>query len=228
MLSRWLDPAIVPPVILRTILVLLVIALPLRGDPTTPGHHGQDAPHKPVVKSLAIKIIIPLIDPAKLDTLKGDRAANRRLRLISYHLEVSRRAGNDPGTIIAQAQDALGMAGTHRAEAVRSSLMRSLDILNKLGCLDVAGMGKLKTGNAPTITKGPYAGDIASVDHIVPRSIAEELDEKLFNLEFMPSRMNSKKGNKIGLRQIQLARKWHASGLLSAEGLQAVEKAAKP
>ena len=79
---------------------------------------------------------------------------------------------------------------------MKASLLRNLHILKKLGCLDDAGMGKLKTGNAPTVTKGPYAGDIASVDHIIPRSIVEELDEKLFNLEFMPSRMNSKKGNK--------------------------------
>ena len=177
--------------------------------------------------SKAVDIVLPLIDPAKLDTLKGKRAANRRLRLICYHLETSRRAGGDPDTIIAQAQNALGYAETPRAKAVKASLLRNLDILQKLGCLDDAGMGKLRTGNAPTVTKGPYAGDIASVDHIIPRSIVEELDERIYNLEFMPSRMNSKKGNKIGLRQIQLAQKWNRAGLLSDAGLQAVEMAAK-
>ena len=39
---------------------------------------------------------------------------------------------------------------------MKASLLRNLDILNKLGCLDDAGMGKLRTGNAPTVTKGPY------------------------------------------------------------------------
>lgn len=157
--------------------------------------------------SVAVEIVLPLIDPAKLDTLQGDRAANRRLRLVCYHLETARRDGQDPTAIITEAQVALGMDETHRAEAVRASLVRNLDILRKLGCLDDAGMGKLRTGNAPTITRGPYAGDIASVDHIIPRSICEELDERLYNLEFMPSKMNGKKGNKIGLRQIQLAQK---------------------
>ena len=68
----------------------------------------------------------------------------------------------------------------------------------------------------------PYAGDIASVDHIIPRSIVEELDEKYFNLEFMPSKLNQRKGNDVTLRQIQLAGIWHKQGLLSAEGLKDV------
>ena len=198
---------------LRHLAAFLLSVSPIVAEPSTPD-------------SIAREVIAPLIDPAKLDSLKGDRAANRRLRLICYHIETSRRAGDDPGDIIAQAQDALGYGETPRAEAVKASLLRNLDILQKLGCLDDAGMGQLRTGNAPTVTKGPYAGDIASVDHIIPRSIVEELDEKLFNLEFMPSRMNSKKGNKVTLRQIQLGRKWNRAGLLSDAGLQAVEMAA--
>ena len=194
---------------LRTIIAFLLLCFPVSAEPSTPAE-------------IATQIILPLIDPAKLDTLVGKRAANRRLRLICYHLETARRGGGDPGSIIAQAQDALGYGETPRAEAVKASLLRNLNILTKLGCLDDAGMGKLKTGNAPTVTKGPYAGDIASVDHIIPRSIVEELDERIYNLEFMPSRMNSKKGNKIGLRQIQLGRKWNRAGLLSDAGLRAV------
>ena len=179
------------------------------------------------IPDMAVEIITPLIDPAKLDTLKGKRAANRRLRLVCYHLEVARRDGQESAAIITEAQLALGMAGTPRAEAVKASLIRNIDILEKLGCFDESGMAKLKTGNAPTVTRGPYAGDIASVDHIIPRSIVDELDEKLFNLEFMPSRMNSKKGNTVTLRQIQLGRKWNRAGLLSDAGLRAVEMAAK-
>ena len=39
----------------------------------------------------------------------------------------------------------------------------------------------------------------------------------------MPSRMNNSKGNKITMRQVQLGRKWNKIGLLSNEGLAAVE-----
>jgi hypothetical protein len=201
-----------PSRVLRFILAALLLSVsPIMAVPDTPDE-------------IAREIILPLIDPAKLDTLKGDRAANRRLRLVCYHLEAARRDGQEPADIIRKAQVALRMADTPRAKAVEASLLRNLDILEKLGCLDEAGMGKLRTGNAPTITRGPYAGDIASVDHIIPRSVCEELDERLYNLEFMPSRMNSKKSDKIGLRQMQLARKWNAQKLLSDEGLQAVEK----
>lgn len=122
------------------------------------------------------EIIAPLIDPEKLDALNGDRAANSRLRKIAYWLEAGRREGKGPSEVITAAQKALGYAETPRGLAVKASLLRNLDILGKLGCLDEDGMAKLRRGNAPKITKGPYAGDIASVDHIIPRSVAPGLD----------------------------------------------------
>jgi len=64
--------------------------------------------------------------------------------------------------------------------------------------LEVAGFAKLRTGNAPTITRGPYRGELATVDHIIPRSVCPELDNVLINLEFLPATLNAKKGNKVG------------------------------
>ena len=83
-------------------------------------------------------------------------------------------------------------------------------------------MSKLRRGNAPTITKGPYIGELATVDHIIPRSVCPELDNRLYNLEFLPDTLNKRKGAKIGDRQRQLARKWHEAGLLSKAGLSRV------
>ena len=45
-----------------------------------------------------------------------------------------------------------------------------------MGCLEPAGMEKLGTGKAPTITKGPYKGELGTGDHIIPRSICPEPD----------------------------------------------------
>lgn len=177
--------------------------------------------------SASPEIIAPLIDPAKLDALDGDRAANSRLRKIAYWLEAGKRAGKDPGEVIETAQKALGYADTPRAKADRTSLLRNLTILERLGCLDDAGMEKLRKGNAPKITKGPYAGDIASVDHIIPRSVAPGLDEKLYNLEFMPSRMNTSKGSQIGQRQLALAQEWKETELISVGDFQKVMAAQK-
>lgn len=53
-------------------------------------------------------------------------------------------------------------------------------ILERLGCLDEAGMIKLRKGNAPAITRGPYVGEIVSGDPIIPRSVCPELDNCLF------------------------------------------------
>ena len=48
-------------------------------------------------------------------------------------------------------------------------------------------------GGAPTITSSPYAGDQLIVDHIVPQSVATQLDKVIANLELMPLRMNQSK-----------------------------------
>ena len=164
-----------------------------------------------------------LTDPAKLATLKGKRAATPKLRRIMYWLRMAQTDGNDPGAIIEAGQKATRSDGTQRAKLLKGSLLRNLDILGKLGCLDVAGIGKLRTGNAPSITKGPYKGELATGDHIIPRSVVPELDNVLINLEFLPETLNQKKAAKIGDRQVQLARKWHKAGVLSEKGLKAVE-----
>ncbi|MGY8660511.1 MAG: hypothetical protein ACKVKH_17995 [Verrucomicrobiales bacterium] len=43
---------------------------------------------------------------------------------------------------------------------------------------------------APTIPKGPYADEIAAGDHISLRPVWPELDNGLFNLEFMLLTLN--------------------------------------
>jgi hypothetical protein len=135
---------------------------------------------------------------------------------------MARRGGRDLGTVI---DAAYALKGPHRAERLKDqkdSLLRNVTILERLGCLDEAGMIKLRKGNTPTITKGPYAGEIATGDHIIPRSVTPELDNTLFNLEFMPLTLNQRKSAKVGQRQIDLAKRWHQAGLLSVDGLRSV------
>ena len=102
-----------------------------------------------------------------------------------------------------------------RTEAQIDSLVRNRTILERLGYLNDTGMDKLRRGRAPTITRGPYAGELATVNHIIPRSVCPELDNRLYNLEFLPDTLNKRKSTKIGDLQRQLARKWHEAGLLS-------------
>jgi len=135
---------------------------------------------------------------------------------------MARRDGADLKAVISQAHAATGHDSAKREEVQSASLIRNVTILERLGCLDAAGMDKLRRGLAPTITKGPYSGEIVTGDHIIPRSVCPELDNCLFNLEFMPLTLNQRKSAKVGQRQIDLARRWNKTGLLGAEGLEAV------
>ena len=177
--------------------------------------------------SATAEILASLTDPAKLATLKGKRAATPRLRKSCYWLEVARREGQDVTRLIESAQRVNGSHGTERATMLVESLARNRTILERLGCLDEAGMSKLRKGNAPTITKGPYAGELATGDHIIPRSVCPALDNVLVNLEFLPATLNQKKGAKVGERQVALARKFHAAGIIDSAELGAIEGAAK-
>ena len=52
-----------------------------------------------------------------------------------------------------------------------------------------------------------------------------ELAGKFFNLEAITAKANRSKYAKITAREIELARRWNREGLLSADGLAAVEAA---
>lgn len=191
----------------------------------------QDASHTEQAKfsssSATAEILASLTDPAKLDTLKGKRAATPRLRKSCYWVEAARREGQDPVKLIESAQRINGSYGTKRAKMLVEALTRNRTILERLGCLDEAGMGKLRKGNAPTITKGPYAGELATGDHVIPRSVCPALDNAIVNLEFLPATLNQNKGAKVGDRQVALARKFHAAGIIDASALAAIKAAQK-
>ena len=164
--------------------------------------------------------IASLIDPAKLATL-GPRGANQRVQKAAYWLAAARRAGQKPGNVLDQA---VALTGYKReaANLTRDALLRNLDIAEKLGCLNAAGLTGMRRGKPPTVMKGPYQCDELSVDHIIPRAVVPELDNVIANLELMPLRMNESKNAKIGDRQRDLARKFYQSGLLSRKGLEAL------
>ena len=165
--------------------------------------------------------ITPLIEPANLAML-GKRGADSRVQKCVYWLAEARINGQSPKKV---AQAAVSKAGYNKKAAAltKAELLRNLDIAEKLGCLDADGMAKTRRGDAPTVRKGPYAGEIASVDHIIPRAVAPELDNVIANLELLPLKVNESKNDKIGDRQRHLAKKFYAAGLLSAAGLKAIE-----
>lgn len=125
-------------------------------------------------------------------------------------------------------EDALRRAAIsgRAGELTKAALLRNLKVAQELGVLDSAGLADMKMGRPTTIRRGPYQGDDLAVDHIIPVAVAPELGPLIANLELLPARMNAAKRGKVGERQVDLARKFRAAGLLSEQGLQAVLKAA--
>jgi hypothetical protein len=90
---------------------------------------------------------------------------------------------------------------------VKESLLRNLLIANRLGLLTPANLDALKRGKSPTVTFGPYAGEIAEVDHILPIAKFPQYGKEFWNLELMPQSLNRRKGDAVGQRQLDLLRR---------------------
>lgn len=137
-----------------------------------------------------------LTDPAKLATLKSERAANPRLFKCVYWLQTAKEQGYEPKQVLAEAAKLNGTSGTSNAGFIEWGLMENLRVAESYGVLDQAGMQEMRRGKAPTITKGPYAGQEAEADHVIPRAVCPELQNQVFNLELLAASANRAKSDK--------------------------------
>jgi hypothetical protein len=133
----------------------------------------------PVTAADASRVaLVSLCDPAKIATLKSDRAANPRVRKIAYWLEVARQQGRDPKAEMDAVMTQLGWGGTAKGELTAAAMARNRTIAERLGCLDPEGMELLRRGASPIVRRGPYAGEKLTVDHIIPRAVTPSLDHR--------------------------------------------------
>ena len=211
------------------ILALLLLLLP------TIGVRAEET----IDDSTPAKAIASLTDPKKLATLKGERAVNPRFQKCLYWIEsyekskagervdyssISHKVG-----VIKLIQRSVELNGLNidsgYCRRLATSLLLSFTMANDYGLFTTEGMNELRQGNAATITKGEYAGQEATADHIIPLSVCPELQNQIFNLQFLPASLNSSKGNKVKKEQVQFAKWLNEDGLLSDKGLEAVMKA---
>ena len=164
--------------------------------------------------------IAPLIDPVKLSTLKA-RGANPRVQKYVAALAEAQAAGLQTSEVAARAVRLAGYQGA-AATLTAGAMTRNLTIAGRLGALDSEGLERMRRGNTATVRNGPCAKQKLTVDHMIPRAVAPELDKTIANLELMPAGLNSSKGKKIGDRQRSLATQLNRARLLSTEGLRAV------
>jgi fructose-specific component phosphotransferase system IIB-like protein len=173
--------------------------------------------------STAAVAIAAQTDPAKLATLKGERAANPRMQRCVYWLATAEAAGEKPEAVLDEAAKLNGTAGTPYAGFIQWGMIENLRLAKELGILTPEGMAELRRGKSATITKGEHAGEEAEADHVIPRAVCPELSNQVFNLELLPAKLNRAKSAKIGERQKVFAKELHDAKLLSDEGWAEVE-----
>ena len=174
---------------------------------------------------VAVSAIASLTDPAKLATLSGDRAANQRVLKCVYWLNDARSRGIEPEAVIDRAQALNQSAQQSRAPLVEAALLRNLAIAGKLGCLTSENLERMRHGRSPVISRGPYVGERAEIDHIVPLAVEPALRHEIANLELLPRTLNRRKGASMGERQRDYLEKFRRADLV---GLVPNEPEASP
>jgi 5-methylcytosine-specific restriction endonuclease McrA len=96
-------------------------------------------------------------------------------------------------------------------------LLRDLDIAGKLGCLTPDNLERLRDGTSPVISRGPYTGEAAEVDHIVPIAREPLLGNEIANLESLPRTLNRRKGARMGEQQRNYLEKYRAADLVGTD-----------
>lgn len=172
--------------------------------------------------------IASLTDPAKLATLKGERAANPRLQKCVYWLAYAEEQGEKPEAVLGEAAKLNKTEGTPYAGFVRWGFLENLKIAKELGLLTPEGMAELRRGKSATITKGQYAGQEAEADHVIPRAVCPELANQVMNLELLPASLNRAKSDKVTDRARVFAKELYEVRLLSEEGWKRVETENSP
>ena len=181
------------------------------------------APSIIAAPSTAAVAIAAQTDPAKLVTLKGERAANPRLQNCVYWLAYAEEQREKPETVLDESAKLNKTEGTPYAGFVRWGLLENLKIAKELGILTPEGMAELRRGKSATITKGQYAGQEAESDHVIPRAVCPELQNQVMNLELLPASLNRAKSDKVTDRAKVFAKELYDAKLLSEAGWNSVE-----
>jgi fructose-specific component phosphotransferase system IIB-like protein len=101
------------------------------------------APSLMAAPSTAAVAIASQTDPAKLATLKGERAANSQLQKCVYWLAYAEEQGEKPEAVLAESAKLNKTVGTPYAGFLSWGLLENLKIAKELGLLSPEGMAWL-------------------------------------------------------------------------------------
>lgn len=164
--------------------------------------------------SASITAIAALTDPAKIATLKGERAANDRLHKVMAALEAGRIAGVVPSKILDEALRRTDPNAVHVA-AVKEMLLCNFELCQRQAVFTPDNLARLQSGRSPLVTSGSYIGQTYDVDHVIPVHEFPALGKELANLLYVPAHLNRSKGADIKQRALDLGTKLAAAGILT-------------
>lgn len=135
-------------------------------------------------------------DPVKLATL-GLREGNPRLNRILAAMNSVEEVGEDLVEFLRKClSDEVHPDFYYSRRMTVDRLRANYDDAKSWGLFDdQANLQSLARGRSAKITKGPYLGQKTHVDHIIPVSLAPELNANLANLRILPAAINIERSN---------------------------------
>ncbi|MEM6823181.1 MAG: hypothetical protein AAF558_14715 [Verrucomicrobiota bacterium] len=205
---------------MKWILSLLAIALLAFGGWLFVQHQEEEK-----ATSNAVTVLAPLIAYRALYEDGREREANDVLLMTVAALVEADNAGANLAEVFRRCEWE-NNTPTNYSDLLTDSLMRNLKIARELKLDTPENLALMKAGKSPIVGTGPYAGEKAEVDHIVPRALAPDLDNLLINLELLPMTLNRKKSNKVTDRVLSFAKQFYEAEVMLPESFEAVmEKA---
>lgn len=178
---------------------------------------------KEITQEFAVQIA-PIVDYKELYQFGHDREANDVLLLAVVTLLDAEDEGADLEELFRQVEW-INQTPIAYSDFLKDGLLRNLKIARELGLDSPENRALMREGKSPIIQTGPYAGEKAEVDHIVPKHLAEDLDNLLINLELMPMTLNRRKSKKVTPRVRSFAKRFHEAGVMLPASHERVMKA---
>tara|TARA_R110002096_G_scaffold239769_1_gene431556 strand:+ start:207 stop:827 length:621 start_codon:yes stop_codon:yes gene_type:complete len=172
----------------------------------------------------AVALIAPLVAYRDIYESGRSREANDLLLLAVAVLIEAENEGADPSEILRHAER-INDTPVNYSDLLTESLLRNIKIARELELDTPENLELMSEGRSPIVGTGPYAGEKIEVDHIVPRSLAPDLDNLLINLEMMPMTLNRRKSNKVTQRAAQMAQKFYDAGVMLPSSFERVMEA---
>ena len=197
----------------RLALTLTLVAITFLGWKGFETYRTQQATRE------AVNRIAPLVEYRDLYENGRDREANDvLLKTVAAMIE----ADNDGVAIpeVLRRAERINDTPVNYSDLLTESLLRNLKIARELALDTPENVERMKEGKSPIVGTGPYAGEKAEVDHIIPRSLAPDLDNLLINLELMPMTLNRRKSDKVTERAAQMAKKFFEAGVMMLESYE--------